>query len=50
MYWAIPEIIGYPGGREGQESLEIQVGGGFRLENSSSGVIFDRCLKIEFSS
>ena len=29
----------------GQEGLEIQVGGGYRLENSSSGVIFDRCIK-----
>ena len=25
--------------------LEIQVGGGYRLENSSSGVVFDRYIK-----
>ena len=30
----------------GQKGLEIQVGGGgYKLEYSSSGVIFDRCIK-----
>ena len=61
FYWVIPEIIHIPprptdgkleiqvggggGGGGGQEGLEIQVGGGYRLENSSSDVIFDRCIK-----